>query len=314
MSGFHQRHLIGLENLSRKEIETILDTALPMRDILQRDIKKVPSLRGKAITTVFFENSTRTRTSFEVAGKYLGADVVNLNVASSSVQKGETLKDTVKNIEAMGFDILVMRHEMSGAPVFASQCMEKMRLINAGDGAHEHPTQGLLDLLTIREKKGTLDGLKVLIVGDILNSRVARSDIFGLSKFDCEIRVVGPSTLIPAEIEKMGVQVYHDLDEALEGVDVVNMLRMQLERQSGGLVPSLDEYSSLYILTPERLKRAAPDVMVMHPGPINRGIEMASSVADGPYSVITEQVTNGVAVRMAVLYLMLGGMENETLH
>lgn len=314
MKGFHQRHLLGLEHLSREEIELILDTALPMRDILQRDIKKVPSLRGKAITTVFFENSTRTRTSFEVAGKYLGADVVNLNIASSSVKKGETLKDTIKNIEAMGFDIMVMRHEMSGAPVFASQCMKRMRLINAGDGAHEHPTQGLLDMLTIREKKGTLDGLKVLIVGDVLNSRVARSDIFGLSKFDCEIRVAGPATLIPPEMEKMGVKVYHDLDEALEGVDVVNMLRMQLERQSGGLVPSLDEYSSLYILTPERLKKAQPDVMVMHPGPINRGVEIASAVADGPHSVITEQVTNGVAVRMAVLYLMLGGAENEVMH
>ena len=314
MNGFHQRHLLGLENVSREEIELILDTALPMRDILQRDIKKVPSLRGKAITTVFFENSTRTRTSFEIAGKYLGADVVNLNVASSSLKKGETLKDTIKNIEAMGFDIMIMRHEMSGAPVLAGQCMSRMRLINAGDGAHEHPTQGLLDMLTIREKKGTLDGLKVLIVGDILNSRVARSDIYGLSKFNCEIRVAGPATLLPPEIEKMGVKVYHDLDEALEGVDVINMLRMQLERQSGGLVPSLDEYSHLYILTPERLKRAKEDVIVMHPGPINRGVEIATSVADGPYSVITEQVTNGVAVRMAVLYLMLGGTENEMLH
>ncbi len=314
MNGFHQRHLLGLEHLTREEIELILDTALPMRDVLERDIKKVPSLRGKAITTVFFENSTRTRTSFETAGKYLGADVVNLNIASSSVKKGETLKDTITNIEAMGFDIMVMRHADSGAPVFASRCMSRMRLINAGDGSHEHPTQGLLDMLTIREKKGTLEGLKVLILGDILHSRVARSDIFGLSKFGCEIRVAGPTTLIPPEIEKMGVKVYNNIEEALDGVDVVNVLRMQLERQSGGLVPTLDEYSSLFILTPERLKKAKPDVIVMHPGPLNRGVEISSAVADGPHSVITEQVTNGVAVRMAVLYLMLGGADNEDLH
>ncbi len=314
MQGFHQRHLIGLKDLTREEIETVLDTALPMRDIIQRDIKKVPALKGKAIVTVFFENSTRTRTSFETAGKYLGADVVNLNIASSSVKKGETLKDTILNIEAMGFDLMVMRHSASGAPNFASRCMSRMRLINAGDGAHEHPSQGLLDMLTIREQKGALEGLKVVILGDVMNSRVARSDIYALSKFGSEIRIAAPATLIPKEIEQMGVKTFTSVEEALEGADVINVLRMQLERASGGLVPSLDEYSARYILNEKRLRLARPDAIVMHPGPINRGVEIASNVADGPQSVITRQVTNGVAVRMAILYLMLGGTAHETLH
>jgi len=306
-----EKDLLGLRNVSRETIELILNTAVPMKDIISRDIKKVPALRGKALCTVFYENSTRTRTSFEIAGKYLSADTVNLNVASSSVQKGESLKDTVKTLEAMGFDVMAMRHSENGAAAYAARQTKRMRIINAGDGINEHPTQALLDMFTIREKKGTLEGLKVVIVGDILHSRVARSDIFGLSKFGCEIRLVGPATLLPAEIEKLGVKVYNNLDQALVGADVVNVLRIQLERQKSGLFPSLDEYSSLYMLSPERLAKAAEDVIVLHPGPLNRGVEISSQVADGLKSMVTEQITNGVAVRMAVLFLMLGGTRDE---
>lgn len=310
MKGLEHKHLLSLRDLNREEMEHILDTAAPMRDIIRRDIKKVPSLRGKALCTVFYENSTRTRTSFEMAGKYLSADVVNLNVASSSIQKGETLKDTIKNLEAMGFDGLVLRHHMSGAAVTAARYTGNMRLINAGDGVNEHPSQGLLDLFTIREYKGRLDGLTVVITGDVLHSRVARSDIFALRQFDCEIRVAGPATLLPPELERLGVKVFHDLDQALAGADVVNVLRIQQERQAGGLLPSTGEYSDLYMLGPERLALAAPDVLVLHPGPINRGVEISSATADGVQARINEQVTNGVAIRMAILYLMLGGAKD----
>lgn len=305
-----RKDLLGLHDLSRREVELILDTAQPMKDVIQRDIKKVPTLRGKAMVTVFYENSTRTRTSFEIAGKYLSADTVNLTVSNSSVQKGESLRDTMKTLEVMGFDVMVIRHAMSGTPHYVAR-NTKMSVINAGDGANEHPTQALLDLFTIREKKGRLDDLKVAIVGDILHSRVARSNIYGLSKFGCEVRVVGPATLIPPGLDSLNVKWYYNMEEALQGVDVINVLRIQRERQQHGLFPSLDEYANLYMLRPEHLLRAKEDVLVLHPGPMNRGVEISSQVADGVQSVINEQVTNGVAVRMAVLYLMMGGAKDE---
>ncbi len=307
---FDRKDLLGIKDLSREEIELILDTAVPMKDIIKRDIKKVPTLRGKAMVTIFYENSTRTRTSFEIAGKYLSADTVNLAVSTSSVQKGESLRDTLKTIEVMGFDLMVMRHAMSGTAHYAAR-NTSMKVINAGDGEHEHPTQALLDMYSIRESKGTLEGLKVAIVGDILHSRVARSNIYGLTKFGCEVRVVGPSTLMPPEIEKMGAKAYYNLDQALEDVDVINVLRIQRERQEAGLFPSLDEYSNLYMLSNRHLKLAREDVLVLHPGPMNRGVEISSEVADGSHSVINEQVTNGVAVRMALLFLMMGGAKDE---
>ena len=305
-----RKDLLGIRDMSREELELILDTAIPMKDIIKRDVKKVPALRGKAMVTVFYENSTRTRTSFEIAGKYLSADTVNLAVSTSSVQKGESLRDTIKTIEAMGFDLMVIRHSMSGTPHYVAR-NTNMRVINAGDGTNEHPTQALLDMYSIREKKGTLEGLKVAIVGDILHSRVARSNIYGLSKFGCEIRVVGPSTLMPPGIEKLGVKSYYSLDQALDGVDVINVLRIQKERQQSGLLPSLDEYANLYMLSPDRLLRAKDDVLVLHPGPMNRGVEISSGLADGVQSIINEQVTNGVAVRMALLFLMMGGSRDE---
>ena len=307
---FNRKDLLGIRDLSREEIQLILDTAIPMKDVIKRDIKKVPTLRGKAMVTVFFENSTRTRTSFEIAGKYLSADTVNLGVSTSSVQKGESLRDTIKTLEVMGFDLVVMRHSMSGAPHYVAR-NTSMSVINAGDGQHEHPTQALLDMYSIRERKGTLEGLKVAIVGDILHSRVARSNIYGLSKFGCEIRVVGPSTLIPPEVEKMGVKVYYSLEQALRDVDVINVLRIQRERQKVGLFPSLDEYANMYMLSQRHLKYAKEDVLVLHPGPMNRGVEISSEVAEGPHSLINEQVTNGVAVRMALLFLMRGGLKDE---
>lgn len=307
---FNRKDLLGIRDLSREEIQLILDTAIPMKDVIKRDIKKVPTLRGKAMVTVFFENSTRTRTSFEIAGKYLSADTVNLGVSTSSVQKGESLRDTIKTLEVMGFDLVVMRHSMSGAPHYVAR-NTSMSVINAGDGQHEHPTQALLDMYSIRERKGTLEGLKVAIVGDILHSRVARSNIYGLSKFGCEIRVVGPSTLIPPEVEKMGVKVYYSLEQALRDVDVINVLRIQRERQKVGLFPSLDEYANIYMLSQRHLKYAKEDVLVLHPGPMNRGVEISSEVAEGPHSLINEQVTNGVAVRMALLFLMMGGLKDE---
>jgi len=304
------KDLLGLRDLKREDIELILNTAGPMKDIIKRDIKKVPTLRGKAMVTVFYENSTRTRTSFEIAGKYLSADTVNLSIATSSVQKGESLKDTVKTLESMGFDLMVMRHSMGGAPHYAA-ANTSMRLINAGDGTNEHPTQALLDMLSIKEKKGTLEGLKVAIVGDILHSRVARSNIYGLSKFGCEIRLVGPSTLMPPEIERLGVKTYYDLDTAIKDADVINVLRIQKERQQTGLFPSLNEYSNLYMIGYENLKLAKEDVLILHPGPMNRGIEISSEIADSDRAYINEQVTNGVAVRMALLLLMMGGSRDE---
>lgn len=305
-----KKDLLGLKDLSKEEIELILETAAPMKDIIKRDIKKVPTLRGKALATVFYEPSTRTRTSFEIAGKYLSADVVNLTVENSSVKKGESLRDTIKTIEVMGFDIMVMRHSMSGAPHYVARNTD-IRIINAGDGSNEHPTQALLDLYTIREKKGTLEGLTVVIVGDILHSRVVRSNIYGLSKFGCEIRVVGPSTLMAPEIDKLGVKSFFDLEKALEGADVVNILRIQKERQHSGLFPTLDEYANLYMVNGDKLKRAREDVLVLHPGPMNRGVEISSELADGTQALINEQVTNGVAIRMALLFLMAGGTRDE---
>jgi len=305
-----RKDLLGLRDMSREEIEMILQTAVPMKDIIKRDIKKVPTLRGKALVTVFYEPSTRTRTSFEIAGKYLSADTVNLAVSTSSVQKGESLRDTIKTIEVMGFDVIVMRHAMSGTPHYVARNTD-MRVINAGDGANEHPTQALLDLYTIKEKKGTLEGLAVTIVGDILHSRVARSNIYGLSKFGCDIRVVGPSTLMAPEIEKLGVKCYYDLEKAVAGADVVNILRIQKERQHSGLFPTLDEYANLYMIKKDKLKKAKEDVLILHPGPMNRGVEISSEIADGTQALINEQVTNGVAVRMALLFLMMGGTRDE---
>ena len=305
-----RKDLLGLYDLSREEIELILNTAQPMKDIIQRDIKKVPTLRGKALVTVFYENSTRTRTSFEIAGKYLSADTVNLGVSTSSVQKGESLRDTIKTLEVMGFDVMIIRHSMSGTPHYIAR-NTKMSVINAGDGTNEHPTQALLDLFTIREHKGHLDGLKVAIVGDIRHSRVARSNIYGLKKVGNEVRVVGPATLLPPGLDRLGVKWYYSLEEALQGVDVINVLRIQRERQQVGFFPSLDEYANLYMLKGEHLHLAKKDVLVLHPGAMNRGVEISSQIADGVQAVINEQVTNGVAVRMAILYLMMGGIRDE---
>lgn len=301
-----RKDLLGLQHLSAEEIKLILDTAVPMKDILKRDIKKVPTLRGKVVATLFYEPSTRTRSSFELAAKYMGADTISLAVATSSVQKGESLRDTAKTLEVMGVDMVILRHSVSGAAEYLAKCV-RASVINGGDGKHEHPTQALLDMFTIREKKGRLEGLKVAIVGDILHSRVARSNIWGLTKVGAEVRVVGPPTLMPPQIEKLGVKVFYRMEEALQGVDVINVLRLQLERQQKGLFPSVREYHRWYGLTAERLQYAAPDVLVLHPGPMNRGVEIAPEVADGPHAVINEQVTNGVAVRMALLYLLMGG-------
>ena len=304
------RNFLGIKELSRQNIELILQTASAMKDVIARDIKKVPALRGKAICTVFFENSTRTRTSFETAAKYLGADTVNLNIATSSIQKGETLKDTIKTLESMGFDIMVMRHYQSGGPALAAKHAQHMRIVNAGDGANEHPTQALLDMLTVQQHFGKLEHLKIVIVGDILHSRVARSNIYAWKKFGCEVRVVGPPTLMPAEIDQLGVQVFTDLAEALTDADVINVLRIQLERQKSGLFPSLSEYAQYFILNEQRPKRAADRAIILHPGPLNRGVEISSLVADSPQSKVTTQINNGVAVRMAVLFLMLGGKKD----
>ncbi len=301
-----RKDLLGLEELSVDEINLILDTAESFKEISTREIKKVPTLRGKTVVCLFFEPSTRTRTSFELAAKRLSADTVNVSVSTSSVVKGETLKDTVRNIEAMNVDIIVIRHSCPGAPHMLARVLAP-GVINAGDGGHGHPTQGLLDLFTIREKKGRIKGLKVSIIGDILYSRVARSDIWGLTKLGSEVTVCGPATLIPPEIEKMGVKVTHSLKEAIEGADVITLLRIQRERQDRVSFPSLREYAKVFGVNREVLKDAKEDLLIMHPGPINRGVELAPDVADGPHSVILDQVTNGVAVRMAVLFLISGG-------
>jgi len=300
-----RKDLLGIEDLSSEEIVSILDTARTFREVLDRPIPKVPSLRGLTAANLFFESSTRTRLSFELAEKRLSADTVNFQTSGSSVSKGESLKDTARNIEAMGIHLVVIRHSASGAPHYLARNLDA-GVINAGDGTHEHPTQGLLDLFTIRERRGKIAGLRVAIIGDVTHSRVARSNIWGLTKLGASVTIAGPATMMPMEVERFGVRVARSVEEAIEGADVVNILRIQLERQRGTLYSSLREYARVYGVTSKRLERAKPDVMVMHPGPMNRGIEIAQDVADGKHSVILEQVTNGVAVRMAVLYLLAG--------
>lgn len=305
-----KKDLLGLRELSPEEIRLLLVTAESFREVSLRPIKKVPALRGKTVVNLFFEPSTRTRTSFELAAKRLSADIVNISTQTSSITKGETVLDTIRNLEALKVEVIVIRHPAAGVPhaiakrVFAS-------VINAGDGAHEHPTQALLDLLTIQEKKERIEGLKVSIVGDITHSRVARSDIWGLTKLGAHVTVCGPPTLIPPHIEELGVRVTYDVADAIREADVLMLLRIQHERQEATLVPSLREYRLRYGIDRERLRDAKPDVLIMHPGPINRGVELDSSVADGPYSVILDQVTNGLAVRMAVLYLVSGAQKIE---
>ncbi|HZU98744.1 MAG TPA: aspartate carbamoyltransferase catalytic subunit [Planctomycetota bacterium] len=300
------RHLLGLEELSRDEIELVLDTAQGFSEVSTRSVKKVPALRGRVVVNLFFEASTRTRVSFALAAQRLSADVVDFQKEGSSSEKGETLVDTAKNIEAMGVDIFVVRHEAAGAPWNVARHV-KASVVNAGDGSHEHPTQGLLDIFTIRNAKGRIEGLEVAIVGDIAHSRVARSNIWGLLKLGAKVTVVGPSTLVPSRFRDLGVQVSHDLDAVLPKLDVINMLRIQRERQAGLAFPSIREYSRLFGLTRARLKKAKPDIAIMHPGPMNRGVEIAPEVADGPNSLILRQVASGLAVRMAVLFLVAGG-------
>jgi aspartate carbamoyltransferase catalytic subunit len=300
-----RKDLLGMQDLDAAEIIGVLDTATSMKEIAAREIKKVPTLRGKTVVNLFYESSTRTRTSFEIAGKWLSADVINFSGSGSSADKGESLLDTARNIEAMSPDVVVVRHKASGAPALLARHL-RCGVINAGDGAHEHPTQALLDLMTIREKKGHLEGLNVTIVGDITHSRVARSDIYGMRRMGITVTVAGPPTLIPAQCQELGVKVSHRLEEAIAHADVIMMLRLQHERMQGGFIPSLREYSRVWGLTLAKLERCRPDVLIMHPGPVNRGVELAPEVADSAYSVILDQVSNGVAVRMAVLYLLTG--------
>lgn len=306
--GLHIQHLLGLEGVSKEDITLILDTADSFHEVLEREIKVVPTLRGKTIVNLFYENSTRTRISFELAEKRLSASPLNFSASTSSVNKGETLRDTIRNIEAMKIDMVVVRHSAAGVPHFLTQCTGAV-IVNAGDGLHEHPTQALLDMMTIRRKLGRLEGLKVAIIGDIFHSRVARSNAWGMSTMGMDVVLCGPPTLLPQHRESIGVPVTDNLDEALEGADVVMLLRLQLERQSSGAFPSIREYRDRYGLDMDKLSSLPENVVIMHPGPINRGVELSSDVADGHNSVILEQVTNGVAVRMAVLYL-LGGGEN----
>jgi aspartate carbamoyltransferase catalytic subunit len=303
---FSRHHLTGMKGLTREEIETILTTAESLKEISFRDIKKVPTLRGKTVVNFFHEPSTRTRTSFEIAAKRLSADTVSLSAGTSSLVKGETLIDTAKNLEAMAPDVIVIRHSMAGAPHLLSRSI-KASIINAGDGMHEHPTQALLDLMTIREKKGTLQGLQVAIIGDIAHSRVARSNIIGLKTMGARVMVAGPPTMIPPHLDAFGVEVSYQLEEIIPRADVIMVLRVQLERQKQLLFSSLREYSRFFGLHPGNMKKAKKDVILMHPGPVNRGVELHPDLADGPFSVIMDQVTNGVAVRMAMLYLLLGG-------
>jgi len=304
--GIKSKDLLGLQGVSKEEIELILSTADSLKDIMNRDIKKVPTLRGRVVINLFYESSTRTRTSFELAGKYMSADMSNLNVSTSSVSKGETLIDTGKTLDAMATDVVIIRHSAAGAPALLAENM-KARIINAGDGYHEHPTQALLDMLTIKQYKGKIEGLKVAIIGDLAHSRVARSNFWGLTTMGANVVLCGPTTLIPRDMEKAGATIVTNMDEAVKDADVVMMLRLQLERQQKGLFPSIREYAKYYGLNPQRLSLAKSDALVMHPGPMNRGVEITSEVADGVQSVIEEQVTNGVAVRMALLYLMGGG-------
>ena len=297
------RHLLGLDGVSREDIQQILDTAVSFKEVLERPIKKVPPLQGKTIVNLFFESSTRTRISFELAERRLSADVVNFASSGSSVSKGETLKDTARNIEAMKIDMVVIRHSSAGAPHFLSKVVAS-NVINAGDGAHEHPTQALLDMYTLREKHKTLEGLRICIVGDILHSRVARSNIFGLKTMGAHVSVCGPATMIPRELKNLGVPVYHRLEDVIPQVDALNVLRIQLERQENGLFPSLREYHRYFGVTKERVAKADRPITILHPGPINRDVEISADLADGEHSVILQQVTNGVAIRMAVLYLL----------
>ncbi len=300
------KDLLALEPLTGDQIRLLLDTAEPFKEISERAIKKVPTLRGKTIVNLFFESSTRTRISFEFAEKRLSADTVNVAASGSSVQKGETLVDTARNLEAMRIDMVVIRHGSSGAAKFLADRIES-NVINAGDGTHEHPTQGLLDLLTLRDHLGDLAGRKVCICGDVLHSRVARSNIWGLKKLGVEVGVCGPRSLLPNAIESMGVTVFEHIEDAIEWADALNILRLQLERMQGGYIPSLREYNRVFGVTSARLEKAPRDLLILHPGPMNRGVEIDSDVADGPHSLILNQVTNGVAVRMAVLYLLAGG-------
>jgi aspartate carbamoyltransferase catalytic subunit len=300
------KDLVGLEHLSREQIQLILDTAEPFKEVSERQIKKVPALRGKTVVNLFFEASTRTRISFEFAEKRLSADTVSVAASGSSVSKGETLVDTARNLEAMRIDMVVIRHGSSGAAQFLGQRIAS-NVINAGDGKHEHPTQALLDLLTLRDKFGKIEGLKVAICGDVLHSRVARSNIWGLTKLGAKVAVCGPPTLVPREIRELGVEVLPRIEDAIAWADALNILRLQLERMEKGYIPSLREYNRVFGVTTERLEKAPKDLVIMHPGPMNRGVEIDSAVADGPHSVILPQVTNGVAVRMAVLYLLAGG-------
>ena len=308
---FRHKHLLGIQPLTSSEIRTILDTAESFLEISTREVKKVPTLRGKTIINLFFEPSTRTKSSFELAAKRLSADIVNFNRMSSSIVKGESLKDTVLNLEAMNPDVLVVRHNCAGVPQFISTFC-RSHIINAGDGAHEHPTQALLDAFTIEQEKKNIEGLKVIIVGDILHSRVARSNIFLLQKLGAKIVLVGPPPLLPREFENFGVQIEYNFEKAIQGADVVMMLRIQLERQQKNYFPSIREYRNLYSLTKKRFKRAKRNAIIMHPGPINRGVEISTDMAESAESVILKQVENGIAVRMAVLYLLLGGKGSET--
>ncbi len=297
------RHLLGLYGVPKEDIQLILETARTFREVLERPIKKVPTLQGKTIVNLFYENSTRTRISFELAQKRLSADTVNFSTSTSSTKKGETFKDTVRNIEAMKVDMIVVRHQSAGVPQYLTK-ISRANIINAGDGIHEHPTQGLLDMYSIREKFGRLEGLKVCIVGDVAHSRVALSNIFGLTTMGAEVSVCGPATMIPLGIESLGVKIYHRIDEAMEKNEVLNVLRIQLERDAGKRIPSLREYHRYFGITSGRIEKNNREIVILHPGPINRGVELSSEVADGPYQVILDQVTNGVAVRMAVLYLL----------
>lgn len=298
-----KKDLLGLEYLTKEEIELILDTAKSFKEVLERPLRKVPTLRGKTVVNLFYEPSTRTRTSFELAAKRLSADVINIVKESSSIEKGETLIDTGRNLEALKIDIIVVRHNASGAPVMLSRAVD-ISVVNAGDGWHEHPTQALLDIFTLKEKLGRIKGLNVSIIGDIAHSRVARSNIWGLTKLGANVTVCAPEKLIPPGIEELGVKATCDVDDAIKGADAINVLRMQFERDEKQAFPSKMEYFRTYGITEDRLKKAKKDIIVMHPGPINRGVEMSAEVADGANSVILEQVTNGIAVRMAVLYLV----------
>ena len=304
------KDLLGLEELTREQILAILDTAERFKEISDRPVKKVPFLRGRTVVNAFFENSTRTRVSFEFAEKRMGADTVSISTTGSSVQKGETLVDTAKNLEAMRIDMVVIRHASSGSARFLAERIES-NVINAGDGKHEHPTQGLLDLLTIRDHRGSIDGLKVCVCGDVLHSRVARSNIHGLRKLGAEVAVCGPLTLMPPDVTELGVRWFNRIEAAIEWADVLNVLRLQLERMKSGFIPSLREYNRVFGVTRARVEAKQGDLLVLHPGPMNRGVEIDSDVADGPHSVILQQVTNGVAVRMAVLYLLAGGPAAE---